>query len=94
VAVHQTEVFKAAVTFARTEGLIIAPESAHALCTTVSEALKCRKTGEEKVILFNLSGHGNLDLGAYDEYFEGKLSDFEYPDSKIRESLTHLPKIG
>jgi len=94
VAVHQTEVFKAAVTFARTEGTIIAPESAHAVCTTISEALKCRKSGEEKVILFNLSGHGNLDLGAYDEYFEGKLTDFEYPDSKIQESLTRLPKIG
>jgi tryptophan synthase beta chain len=94
VAVHQTEVFKAAVTFARTEGMIIAPESAHAVCTVINEARKCRKNGEEKVILFNLSGHGNLDLGAYDEYFEGKLSDFEYPDSKIRESLTRLPKIG
>ena len=68
--------------------------SAHAVCTTISEALKCRKTGEKKVILFNLSGHGNLDLGAYDEYFEGKLTDFEYPDSKIQESLTRLPKIG
>jgi tryptophan synthase beta chain len=74
--------------------MIIAPESAHAVCTVINEARKCRKNGEEKVILFNLSGHGNLDLGAYDEYFEGKLSDFEYPDSKIRESLTRLPKIG
>jgi tryptophan synthase beta chain len=94
VAVHQTEVFQAAVTFARTEGIIIAPETAHAVKTVIDEALKCRKTMEEKVILFNLSGHGNLDLAAYDAYFEGKLSDFEYPDSKIRESLTHLPKIG
>ena len=77
VAVHQTEVFQAAVTFARTEGIIIAPETAHAVKTVIDEALRCRKTGEEKVILFNLSGHGNLDLGAYDAYFEGKLSDFD-----------------
>jgi tryptophan synthase beta chain len=51
-------------------------------------------TGEKKVILFNLSGHGNLDLGAYDDYFEGKLSDFEYPDSKIQDSLSRLPTVG
>jgi len=62
--------------------------------TVIDEAMKCRKTGEKKVILFNLSGHGNLDLGAYDDYFEGKLSDFEYPDSKIKEALATLPKIG
>ena len=94
VAVHQTEVFQAAVTFARTEGIIIAPETAHAVKTVIDKALRCRKTGEEKVILFNLSGHGNLDLGAYDAYFEGKLSDLESPDSKIRESLKNLPKVG
>ncbi len=94
VAVHQTEVFQAAVTFARTEGIIMAPETAHAVKTVIDEALRCRETQEEKVILFNLSGHGNLDLGAYDDYFEGKLSDFEYPDSKIKESLKTLPKIG
>jgi tryptophan synthase beta chain len=94
VAVHQTEVFQAAVTFARTEGIIIAPETAHAVKTVIDEALRCRKNGEKKVILFNLSGHGNLDLGAYDAYFEGKLSDFEYPDSKIGESLKNLPRVG
>jgi tryptophan synthase beta chain len=94
VAVHQTEVFQAAVTFARTEGIIMAPETAHAAKVVIDEALKCRQTGEKKVILFNLSGHGNLDLGAYDDYFEGKLSDFEYPDSKIQESLATLPKVG
>jgi tryptophan synthase beta chain len=94
VAVPQTAVFQAAVTFARTEGIIMAPETAHAAKTVIDEAMRCRKTGEKKVILFNLSGHGNLDLGAYDDYFEGKLSDFEYPDSKIRESLATLPKVG
>ena len=94
VAVPQTPVFQAAVTFARTEGIIMAPETAHAMKVVIDEALRCRKTGEAKTILFNLSGHGNLDLAAYDDYFAGKLSDFEYPDSKIRESLTRLPKIG
>ena len=94
VAVHQTEVFQAAVTFARSEGIIPAPESAHAIRVVIDEALKCRKTNEKKTILFNLSGHGNLDLAAYDDYFAGKLSDFEYPDSKIAESLTRLPKVG
>jgi len=72
----------------------MAPETAHAVKVVIDEALRCRKTGEAKTILFNLSGHGNLDLAAYDDYFAGKLSDFEYPDSKIRESLTRLPKIG
>jgi tryptophan synthase beta chain len=94
VAVHQTEVFQAAVTFARSEGIIPAPESSHAIRVVIDEALKCRKTNDKKTILFNLSGHGNLDLAAYDDYFAGKLSDFEYPDSKIKESLTRLPKVG
>ncbi|WP_293448673.1 TrpB-like pyridoxal phosphate-dependent enzyme [Persephonella sp.] len=75
VAVPQTEVFKAAVEFARTEGIVPAPESAHAVKVVIDEALKCRQTGEQKVILFNLSGHGLLDLMAYQKYFEGELSD-------------------
>ncbi|MDD1657456.1 MAG: TrpB-like pyridoxal phosphate-dependent enzyme, partial [Methanomicrobiales archaeon] len=74
VAVPQTAVFQAAVTFARSEGIIPAPESAHAIKVVIDEALKCRKTNEKKTILFNLSGHGNLDLAAYDDYFAGKLS--------------------
>jgi tryptophan synthase beta chain len=94
VAVPQTPVFQAAVTFARTEGIIMAPETAHAAKVVIDEALRCRKTGEAKTILFNLSGHGNLDLAAYDDYFAGKLSDFEYPDSKIKDALTRLPKVG
>ncbi len=75
VAVPQTAVFKAAVEFARTEGIVPAPESAHAVKVAIDEALKCRETGEEKVILFNLSGHGLLDLSAYQQYLEGKLKD-------------------
>ena len=75
VAVPQTAIFKAAVDFARTEGIIPAPESAHSVRVAIDEALKCRETGEEKVILFNLSGHGLLDLSAYQQYLEGKLED-------------------
>jgi len=75
VAVPQTAIFKAAVDFARTEGIIPAPESAHAVRAAIDEALRCRETGEEKVILFNLSGHGLLDLSAYQQYLEGKLTD-------------------
>ncbi|WP_457644092.1 TrpB-like pyridoxal phosphate-dependent enzyme [Persephonella sp.] len=75
VAVPQTEIFKAAVDFARTEGIVPAPESAHAVKVAIDEALKCKETGERKVILFNLSGHGLLDLSAYQQYLEGKLTD-------------------
>ncbi len=75
VAYHQTEVFNAAVTFARSEGIVPAPESAHAIKCAIDKALECRKLGEEKTILFNLSGHGHFDMGAYDGFFSGKMKD-------------------
>lgn len=75
IAYHQTEVFEAAVTFARTEGNVPAPETAHAVKAVIDEAIKCRESGEEKCIFFNFSGHGMLDLSAYDDYHNGKLSD-------------------
>ena len=93
VAYHQTEAFKAAEMFAKNEGFIIAPETAHVVKAVIDEALKCKETGEEKVILFNNSGHGHFDLASYDAYNNGKLKDFEYPESKIKESLKHLPKV-
>jgi len=74
-AYKQGEIFEAALTFARTEGIIPAPESAHAIKAAIEEALKCKETGEEKVILFNLSGHGYFDLSAYDKYLHGELED-------------------
>jgi tryptophan synthase beta chain len=74
-AYHQTKVFEAATLFARTEGIIPAPESAHAIAGVVEEAIKARETGKKRVILFNLSGHGLLDLSAYETYLNGKLSD-------------------
>ena len=72
---HQVEIFDAAVTFARSEGIAPAPESAHAIKCAIDEALKCKKTGEEKTILFNLSGHGHFDMASYDMYFSGKLTN-------------------
>jgi tryptophan synthase beta chain len=75
VAYPQIPVFDAGMQFARTEGIIPAPESAHAIKCAIDEALKCRESGESKNILFNLSGHGLLDLGGYAEYLEGKLAD-------------------
>jgi tryptophan synthase beta chain len=93
VALPQNPVFKASMDFANTEGIIPAPETAHAIKAVVDEALKCRETGEEKVIVFNFSGHGHFDLAAYDAYMNGELVDFEYPDDKIKESIKNLPKF-
>ncbi len=92
-AYPQTAVFEAALRFARTEGVIPAPESAHAVRAAVDEALRCREEGREEAILFNLSGHGYLDLQAYADYLDGRLTDYEYPDEKIREALSRLPEI-
>lgn len=93
VALPQNPVFEAAITFARTEGIVPAPETAHAIRAAMDEAIKCKETGEEKVIAFNFSGHGHFDLSAYDAYLSGKLEDYEYPDEKIKESLKNLPKV-
>jgi tryptophan synthase beta chain len=92
-AVGQLAVFEAAVTFAGTEAIIPAPESAHAIRVAIDEALRAKQEGKEKVILFNLSGHGHVDMAAYDAYFSGQLEDFEYPVEKVKESLAHLPRI-
>ncbi len=89
---HQLVCFKAAVDFARTEGFIVAPETSHAIKVTIDEALKAKAEGVEKTIIFNCSGHGNLDLSAYDAYFSGKLNDFAFPEEKLTESLKSLPK--
>ena len=92
-AVHQLACFDAAVLFSRTEGIIPAPESSHAIRGAVDEALQAKEEGKEKTILFNLSGHGHVDMTAYDDYFAGKLTDYEYPTEAIRESLSQLPKV-
>ncbi|MBM3239581.1 TrpB-like pyridoxal phosphate-dependent enzyme [Candidatus Poribacteria bacterium] len=93
VAYHQRTVFDAAAQFARSEGIVPAPETAHAVRAAIDEALKAKEEGKECTIVFNFSGHGHFDLGAYDAYFAGKLEDYEYPDEKIAESLKKLPKV-
>jgi len=94
VAVPQTETFEAGVLFAKSEGIVPAPESTHAIAATIAEARRCAKSGEAKTLLFNLSGHGHFDMTSYDRYFSGELQDFEYPDEAIKESLAHLPQVG
>ncbi len=93
-AVAQLGCFESAVQFARTEGIVPAPESSHAIRAAVDEALEAKKEGKPRVILFNLSGHGHVDMAAYDDYFAGKLEDFEYPAEKVKESLKHLPQVA
>ncbi len=92
-AYPQTPVFEAALQFSRTEGIIPAPETAHAIRAAIDEALLCKEEGKEKTLLFNLSGHGYLDLQAYADYLAGKLTDYEYPEEKIKEALSKLPVI-
>ena len=91
-SVHQMECFEAGILFARTEGIIPAPESNHAIRGAIIEAMKDPK--EEKTILFNLSGTGVIDMPSYDNYLTGKLSDYAFPREAIEKSLAHLPKIG
>ncbi|KUO40540.1 MAG: tryptophan synthase subunit beta [Candidatus Hadarchaeum yellowstonense] len=93
VAYHQTEVFQAAKLFAETEGFVVAPETSHAIKAVIDEALRCRETGEEKVILFNNSGHGHFDLAAYDAFLRGKLIDYEYPEKLVQEAIAKVPKV-
>lgn len=89
-AYHQRECFEAGVLFAQTEGFLPAPETTHAIKAVIDEA---KSANEEKVIVYNHSGHGHFDLSAYQAYFEGKLEDFEYPEEKIKEALKELPEI-
>lgn len=92
-AYGQKSVFDAAVMFARSEGIIPAPESSHAIRGAINEALKAKEAGEAKVILFNLSGNGYFDMTSYDNYFSGKLNDFDYSEEAIQESMKNLPRI-
>jgi tryptophan synthase beta chain len=92
-AFHQISVFDAAVQFARTEGIIPAPESGHAIRAVLNEALEAKKTGQERVILFNLSGHGHFDMAAYEAYFSGKLQDYEYPAEAVAAAQHRMPQV-
>ncbi len=92
-AEYQVPIFEAGVKFARTEGIITAPEPCHDIKVAIDEALKCKKSGEAKTILIAHSGHGHFDLGAYDEYLSGRMKDYEYPEAKVKEALASLPEV-
>jgi tryptophan synthase beta chain len=94
VAVKQKATFEAAIQFARSEGIIPAPESAHGIRAAIDEALDAKAKGEKRVILFNLSGHGHFDLGAYESYLTGKLEDYEYPEEAVKEAMAKLPEVS
>ena len=93
LAVHQLETFEAGVTFARSEGIIPAPETNHAIAAVIQEAKQAKEEGKEKVILFNMSGHGLVDLAAYDAYFSGKLHDYELPEEEIERALKAIEPL-
>jgi tryptophan synthase beta chain len=92
-AYPQLETFKAGITFARTEGFIPAPETNHAIAGVIEEAMKAKEEGKEKVILFNWSGHGIIDLAAYDAYLSGKLDNYVLPDEEIKKLIKDLEKF-
>jgi tryptophan synthase beta chain len=93
VSVKQTATFDAALQFMRAEGIIPAPESAHAICAAIDEALDAKAKGEKRVILFNLSGHGHFDMAAYEAYLGGKLEDYEYPADAVEAAMAKLPRV-
>lgn len=93
VDIPQSESFKAGTLFAKSEGIIPAPESCHAIAAAIREAEKCKETGEEKVILFNLSGHGLIDMAAYDQYLSGSLQDFEVTEEQVNKNISELEKV-
>ena len=92
-SIEQTRVFKAAVTFARIEGILPAPESSHAICAAIDEAVRCKETGEEKTILFGLTGTGYFDLKAYEQFNNGTMTDSIPTDGELEQSFAKLPKV-
>ncbi len=93
VAVPQVATFEAALTFARAEGILPAPEAAHAIRAVIDEALDAKAKGEKRVILFNLSGHGHFDMAAYQAYLRGQLEDYAYPAEAMKEAMKELPQV-
>lgn len=93
-SVHQRDIFDAALSFTRAEGILPAPEPSHAIAVVRDEALRCKEAGEDKTIVFNLCGHGHFDLAAYESYLSGQLEDYEYPREAIERSLAQLPQLA
>ncbi|OPZ73147.1 MAG: Tryptophan synthase beta chain [Verrucomicrobia bacterium ADurb.Bin474] len=94
MSVHQLEAFRSGMTFAQAEGIVPAPESNHAISAVIREAEVCKQSGESKAILFNLSGHGLLDMPSYQAYLTGKLQDYDYPSEEIAMALAGLPSVN
>ncbi len=94
VSYHQTGCFEAGLQFARAEGIVPAPESTHAVKSTIDEALKCKEEGTSKTILFNLSGHGHFDMQAYTDYLGGKLKDEDYDHGALDAAMSELPEVA
>jgi tryptophan synthase beta chain len=92
-AIGQVECFESAIRFARTEGIIPAPEPTHAIAAAIREAEACKESGEEKVILTAVCGHGHFDLASYDKFLAGEITDYDYPEAKVAEALAHLPLV-
>ena len=93
IAYYQKEIFKAADMFAKTEGFVVAPESAHAVKAAIDFAIMCKKDKKEKIIVFANSGHGYFDLSAYDAYNNKKIENYNHPDELIKKSMAELPVI-
>src|SRR5262249_34632784 len=93
-AYPQRAIFAAALTFAQAEGIIPAPECAHAIKSAIDEALRCKASGEKKVIAFCLSGHGHFDMTAYDRYLSGDLQDLDYSEEEMNHALARLPQVN
>jgi tryptophan synthase beta chain len=94
VALHQTETFARAVQFARAEGIVPGPEPTHAVAEAMNEAERAKEAGEERVILFNLSGHGHFDMAAYQAYLDGSMVDYEHPEEKIAAAMAKVPVVA
>ena len=94
VAIPQRECFAAALQFARSEGIVPAPEPTHAIAAAIREALACKEAGESKVILTALCGHGHLDLAAYESYLTGAMVDYELPDAEIAAAMADVPVLA
>ena len=93
VDIKQSESFRAGLLFSQAEGIIPAPESCHAIAAAISEAKRCQQTGQEEVILFNLSGHGLIDMAAYDQYLSGSLLDYEVTEEDVQCNISQLEKV-
>jgi tryptophan synthase beta chain len=92
-AYTQNPVFEAAIQFAKTQGIVPGPEPAHAIRAVIEEALEAKESGKDKVILFNLSGHGHFDMQAYDDYLNGRLPEVEFKQEDVEAAMTHVPQV-